>query len=59
VSEPTAWSPLTVAQVTTLARAAGLNIPDELVVEVTEQLNALREALERVAIPDLEHVEPA
>ena len=51
-------SDLTDADILTLARAAGVTIPPELVNEVGYSLNAVLEALDNIDIPDLDEIEP-
>lgn len=41
-----------------LAKAAGIDIPPELLTEVGYSLNALLDALDQIEIPDLDRVEP-
>ena len=49
---------LTDAEILTLARAAGVTIPPELVTEVGYSLNGLLEALDNIDLPGLETIEP-
>ncbi len=49
---------LTDAEILTLARAAGVTIPPELVAEVGYSLNGLLEALDNIDLPGLEAIEP-
>ena len=49
---------LTDSDIQTLARAAGVTIPPELVAEVGYSLNGVLEALENMDIPGLEEIEP-
>ena len=49
---------LTDAEILTLARAAGVTIPPELVAEVGYSLNGLLEALDSIDLPGLETIEP-
>jgi len=51
-------SDLTDADILTLARAAGVTIPPELVAEVGFSLNGVLEALDNIDIPDLDEIEP-
>ncbi len=46
------------AELNALAKAAGIDIPPELLTEVGYSLNALLDALEQIDVPDLAHVEP-
>ncbi|HZC00369.1 MAG TPA: hypothetical protein VE844_03095 [Gammaproteobacteria bacterium] len=46
------------AEVKSLARAAGLEIDEPLLSEVTYNLNALRELIDGVSPPGLDQVEP-
>lgn len=48
---------LTDEDILTLARAAGVTIPPELVAEVGYSLNGVLEALDRIDIPGLEEIE--
>ena len=48
---------LSAAELLTLAKAAGVHIPPELVNEVGYSLNGLLETLSRVEVPDLDTVE--
>jgi hypothetical protein len=45
-------------EIRSLGRVVGLEIPASLLTEVTHNLNALRELLEAVQPPGLDHVEP-
>jgi hypothetical protein len=49
---------LSTAEVKSLARAAGLEIDEPLLSEVTYNLNALRELIDGVSPPGLDQVEP-
>jgi len=49
---------LTKEEVTALAHAVGLEIPDPELTEVTYSLNALLEALNEINPPGLDAVEP-
>lgn len=49
---------LSEAEILTLAKAAGVNIPAALVAEVGYSLNGLLEALGKIESPDLDQVEP-
>lgn len=49
---------LTEAEILTLARAAGVAIPPELVAEVGYSLNGVLEALDNIDIPGLDEIEP-
>lgn len=49
---------LTEAEILTLARAAGVDIPPELVAEVGYSLNGVLEALDNIDIPGLDEIEP-
>jgi hypothetical protein len=49
---------LTEADLLTLARAAGISIPPELLAEVGYSLNGVLEALNRIDIPGLDEIEP-
>lgn len=49
---------LTNEDILTLARAAGVYIPPELVAEVGFSLNGVLEALDSMDIPGLDQVEP-
>ena len=51
-------SDLTKEDVMALGRAAGLEIPDPELTEVTHSLNALLEALNEINPPGLDAVEP-
>jgi hypothetical protein len=51
-------SDLTEADILTLARAAGVTIPPELVAEVGYSLNGVLEALDNIDIPGLDEIEP-
>jgi hypothetical protein len=48
---------LTEAEILTLAKAAGVSIPPELVTEVSYNLNGLLETLSRVEGPGLDEIE--
>ena len=48
---------LTDEDILTLARAAGITIPPELVAEVGYSLNGVLEALDRIDIPGLDEIE--
>ena len=45
-------------EILTLARAAGVTIPPELVAEVGYSLNGVLEALANIDIPGLDEIEP-
>ena len=49
---------LTDEDIQTLARAAGVSIPPELVAEVGYSLNGVLEALDSIEIPGLDEIEP-
>ena len=49
---------LTDSDIQTLARAAGVAIPPELVAEVGYSLNGVLEALENIDIPGVDEIEP-
>ena len=49
---------LTDEDILTLAHAAGVNIPPELVSEVGYSLNGVLEALDSIDIPGLDEIEP-
>ena len=49
---------LTEAEILTLARAAGVTIPPELVAEVGYSLNGVLEALANIDVPGLDEIEP-
>ena len=49
---------LTDAEVRALAKASGINIPDDLLPEVRESLNGLLEALDAITEPDTANIEP-
>ena len=51
-------SNLTEAEVLALAKASNVNIPQELLREVTISLNSLLEAVDNIDIPGLNKVEP-
>lgn len=46
------------AELNALAKAAGIEIPPELLTEVGYSLNALLDALDQIDVPDLDRVEP-
>ena len=46
------------ADVRALAKAADINIPDDLVAEVRESLNGLLEALEAITEPNVANIQP-
>ena len=46
------------AELNALAKAAGIDIPPELLTEVGYSLNALLDALDHIDVPDLDRVEP-
>ncbi|HEY7491413.1 MAG TPA: hypothetical protein VIH59_09935 [Candidatus Tectomicrobia bacterium] len=48
---------LTEAEILTLAKAAGVSMPPELVTEVGYSLNGLLETLSRVEVPGLDAIE--
>ena len=49
---------LTEEEILTLARAAGVTIPPELVAEVGYSLNGVLEALANIDVPGLDDIEP-
>ena len=49
---------LSEAEIQTLAKAAGVSIPPDLVAEVGYSLNGLLEALENIYLAGLDQVEP-
>ena len=49
---------LTETEILTLARAAGITIPPELVAEVGYSLNGVLEALANIDVPGLDEIEP-
>jgi hypothetical protein len=49
---------LTETEILTLAKAAGVSMPPELVIEVGYNLNGLLETLSRVEVPGLDEIEP-
>lgn len=49
---------LTDEDILTLARAAGVHLPQELVAEVGYSLNGVLEALDNMDIPGLDAIEP-
>jgi len=49
---------LTQNEVKSLGRAVGVELEEPLLTEVTYNLNALRELLDDVNPPELDHVEP-
>ncbi|MDE2940599.1 MAG: hypothetical protein OXR67_17025 [Chloroflexota bacterium] len=49
---------LTDEDIQTLARAAGVTIPQDLVAEVGYSLNGVLEALDNIDIPGLDEIEP-
>ena len=49
---------LTDEDIQTLARAAGVTIPQELLAEVGYSLNGVLEALDNMDIPGLDEIEP-
>ena len=49
---------LTEEEILTLARAAGVTIPPELVAEVGYSLNGVLEALANIDVPGLDEIEP-
>ena len=49
---------LTEEEILTLAHAAGVTIPAELVAEVGYSLNGVLEALDNMDIPGLDEIEP-
>ena len=49
---------LTDPEIFTLAKAAGVSMPPELVTEVGYNLNGLLETLSRVEVPGLDEIEP-
>lgn len=49
---------LTEEQIKALGVAAGVDIPDKDLAEVSYSLNALLEALDEIEVPGLEDVEP-
>ena len=46
------------SDVRSLAKAAGVEIPEHLLTEVGYSLNGLLETLENISVPDLEQIEP-
>ena len=46
------------AELNALAKAAGIEIPPELLTEVGYSLNAILDALDQIEVPDLDRVEP-
>ena len=46
------------SEILALAKAAGVEIPDHLLAEVGFSLNGLLECLDKIAVPELEQVEP-
>ena len=46
------------ADIRALAKAADINIPDDLVAEVRESLNGLLEALAAITEPDVADIQP-
>jgi hypothetical protein len=49
---------LSAAEVKSLGHAVGLELEEPLLTEVTYNLNALRELLDDVNPPELDHIEP-
>jgi hypothetical protein len=49
---------LSTEEIKSLARAVGLEIAEPLLTEVTYNLNALKELIEEVNLPELDRVEP-
>ena len=49
---------LTEAEILALAKAANVNIPSDLLTEVSYNLNGLLEALDAIDVPSLNEVEP-
>ncbi|HXH08649.1 MAG TPA: hypothetical protein VNP04_02590 [Alphaproteobacteria bacterium] len=49
---------LTIEDINSLTRAAGLDIAEPMLTELTHNVNALREILENVNPPELDGVEP-
>ena len=49
---------LTEAEILALAKAANVNIPSDLLTEVSYNLNGLLEALDEIDVPGLNEVEP-
>ena len=45
-------------EVLALAKASGINIPDDLLPEVRESLNGLLEALDAITEPDVAGIQP-
>ena len=46
------------SEIRALAKAAGVEIPDHLLLEVGYSLNGLLETLEKISEPDWEQIEP-
>jgi hypothetical protein len=46
------------AEVKTLGRAVGLELEDPLLTEVAYNLNALRDLIDEVSVPELDQIEP-
>jgi hypothetical protein len=49
---------LSIDEITSLARAVGLQLPEALLAEVGHNLNALRELIDEVQASGLEQIEP-
>ncbi len=49
---------LTDTEILALAKASGINIPNELLTEVGYSLNGLLEALDQIDVPGIDEVEP-
>ncbi len=49
---------LTHADIKTLAKAANITIPDELILEIGYSLNGLLQALHQIDLPGIAEVEP-
>lgn len=49
---------LTETEILALAKASGITIPDDLLIEVGYSLNGLLEALDEINVPGIDEVEP-
>ena len=49
---------LSESEIRALAKAAGVEIPEPLLLEVGYSLNGLLETLEKISVPDWEQIEP-